>query len=92
MEKEMIVEFDGEGEAWREKRLISAFCTISEDCRVKIRKMKDHEGHLSVYAENADAVLCAEVQLAWELEHECSFDVFNVKSAGKFSLIYTTQG
>jgi hypothetical protein len=87
----MIVEFDGEGEEHREERLTRVFTFLAERSRIKIRRLHDHEGHLSVYAVGADAIFCGLVQAAWECEIEYSFDVFDIRGDGNFKCIYSTD-
>lgn len=86
----MIVEFDGEGEQGREIRLMRVFCRLSGKNRFKVRKLVDHEGHLSVFAERVDAVFCANIQMAWEKECEYTFEVFDVRDGNNPKLQYST--
>jgi hypothetical protein len=87
----MIVDFDGEGENGREERLTRVFTFLAARSRIKIRRLHDHEGNLSVYAVGADAIFCGLVQAAWESENECSFEVFNIRSDGSFKSVYSTN-
>ena len=86
----MIVDFDGDGEKWREERLTRVFCALPEQSRIKIRKMSDHEGYLTIHADGVDARFCADIQTAWEFEHEYSFEVSDVKHDGYPALRYKT--